>query len=111
MNTNLNPSRRITKFQKAGFAALFAIALGASISARAANVLWVTNIPDVYTNKLDWSTGNLPTAVDSAVVGNATVTNGSILYTNNPGDPLPTNLISGLQLGNSANSSGTFTMY
>jgi len=110
MNTNYNPPSRLTAFKKVGSLALVMIAVAGSISSRAATVNWIAVAPDVYTNKADWSTGNLPAAVDTAVVGNATVTNGAILYTNNPGDPLPTNLIGTLQLGNNANSSGLFTM-
>jgi fibronectin-binding autotransporter adhesin len=110
MNTNYNLSRRITIFQKVGFLALVMIALGSSISSRAATVNWIAASADVYTNTVDWSTGNLPAAVDTAVVGNTTISNGAILYTNNPGDPPPTNTISVLQLGGSTNSSGTFTM-
>lgn len=111
MNTTYNLSRRLQAYKKVGLLASVIIALGSSIPSRAANVNWIAASPDLYTNTVDWSTGNLPAAVDTAVVGNATITNGSIIYSNNPGDPFPTNLIGTLQLGSNAASSGSFTMY
>jgi autotransporter-associated beta strand protein len=125
MNTTSSRSRRITAFKKDGLlsfvflgrnglfinlVAPIILALAGAVSSRAATVNWITNIPDVYTNKADWSTGNLPANADTAAIGNATVATGSVLYTNNPGDPPPTNVISGLQLGGTASSTGTFTM-
>src|SRR4051794_3196418 len=91
-------------------AALFVAACWGAVSVQAATVNWISAAADSYTNKTAWSSGNLPLAADTATVGNATVLNGSVLYTNIPPDAAATNALTSLVLGNVANSSGTFTM-
>ncbi|WP_160164445.1 beta strand repeat-containing protein [Pedosphaera parvula] len=80
------------------------------ISVQAATVNWIAPLADNYTNRADWSSGALPVAADTASIGNATVLNGSVLYTNTPPDAAATNALTSLVLGNVANGSGAFTM-
>ena len=80
------------------------------VSVQAATVNWIAPATDSYTNKAAWSTGNLPGSADTAIIGNATITNGSVLYTNAPADLLPTNALTSLLLGSTAGSAGSFTM-
>ncbi len=92
-----------------GLIAFSTVVLSSAICARAATVNWIAPTPDIYTNKAAWSTGNLPAAADTAVVGNATVATGTVSYTNAAPDPASTNTIASLLLGNTASSTGNFT--
>lgn len=91
-------------------ATLLATIFCGAVSVRAATVNWIAPSQDYYTNTAAWSTGIVPASADTAVIGNATVTSGSVLFTNASGFPLPTNSVTSLLLGNSASSTGLFTM-
>jgi autotransporter-associated beta strand protein len=87
---------------------LSAVLLGV-VSAKAATYNWTSANSDGYTNTADWSPNGLPGISDTAIIGNVTQPNGSVVYTNLPPDPASTNRLSLLQMGTAAGTS-TFNM-
>ncbi|HTV40011.1 MAG TPA: autotransporter-associated beta strand repeat-containing protein [Candidatus Sulfotelmatobacter sp.] len=77
----------------------------AGFSAKATTYDWTSANSGGYTNQADWSPTGLPGIADTAIIGNATQPNGSIVYTNLPPDPASTNRLSLLEMGAAAGTS------
>ncbi|HEX3625046.1 MAG TPA: hypothetical protein VH280_06400, partial [Verrucomicrobiae bacterium] len=116
------PSNRFLRAFTVTAAVLSAVLLGGvSASAATTNYFWSNNGSDYYTNDLNWAGGigpmggQNPLGPKGSVNYVASITNGgTILYGDNGGGPstgyMWTNVLGGLQIASSNNSSGTFTM-
>lgn len=80
-----------------------------SVSVQAATYIWTSANSDGYTNQLEWSPNGLPGISDTAIIGDVTQPNGSVVYTNVPPDPASTNRLSLLEMGTNSGTS-TFEM-
>lgn len=89
--------------------ALFAAAFFNGISVQAVTYNWIGSVDNNYTNPAAWDQNAVPGAWDTANIGNATLTNATVFYTNALSDPLSTNNLFLLQLNNAAGTS-TFNM-
>ncbi|MGH7980542.1 MAG: hypothetical protein ACREE6_14290, partial [Limisphaerales bacterium] len=103
-------------------AVLSAVLLGGvSAMAGTTNYFWYNTGSDYYTNDLDWAGGIAPMGTSNSLAPNgsvhyiASITNGgTILYGDGGGGPSTgytwTNVLGGLMIGQTASSSGAFTM-
>jgi autotransporter-associated beta strand protein len=87
-------------------------ALGSG-STRAATISWTSASSGEYTNSANWSGGKTPSTNDFAVIGStAKLSPGTVMYDMNgsvSSDPLATNYLASLMMGNAASSVASFT--
>lgn len=90
-------------------AALFVAAVCGGVSAQAGTFNWIGSADNNYTNPAAWSVGTVPGIWDTAVIGNATLTNATVYYTNLLSNPQSTNNLYLMEMNTAAGTS-TFDM-
>jgi len=99
-------TRRLSTWSPAVLAAAtFAAVLWAGASVQAGTFNWIGSSDNNYTNPAAWDMGTVPGILDTANIGNATLANATVLYTNVLSDPLSTNKLSLLQMNNAVGTS------